>query len=54
MFAVRHAPLCVYAFDMMEIQGRDIRNDPLVQRRAPAQIAAEPWREQADLATQSH
>ena len=33
LFAVRHAPLCVYAFDLMEIQGRDIRNDPLVQRR---------------------
>ena len=34
LFAVRHAPLCVYAFDLMELQGRDIRSDPLVQRRA--------------------
>jgi bifunctional non-homologous end joining protein LigD len=34
LFAVRRAPLCVYAFDLLEIQDRDIRNDPLVQRRA--------------------
>src|SRR5262249_34114938 len=34
LFAVRKAPLCVYAFDLMELQGRDIRSNPLVQRRA--------------------
>jgi bifunctional non-homologous end joining protein LigD len=34
LFAVRQAPLCAYAFDLLEIQGRDIRDEPLVQRRA--------------------
>jgi bifunctional non-homologous end joining protein LigD len=30
----RKAPLCVYAFDFLELQGRDTRNEPLEQRRA--------------------
>jgi bifunctional non-homologous end joining protein LigD len=30
----RHVPVCVYAFDMMEIEGRDLREQPLEQRRA--------------------
>src|SRR5262245_2059907 len=34
LFAVKKAPLCVYAFDLLELQGRDIRSDPLVQCRA--------------------
>jgi bifunctional non-homologous end joining protein LigD len=30
----RHAPTCVYAIDLLELQGRDLRDQPLVQRRA--------------------
>jgi ATP-dependent DNA ligase len=30
----RHVPACVYAFDLMELQGRDLRDHPLVERRA--------------------
>ena len=34
LFGSKQAPLCVYAFDLLELQGKDIRTDPLVQRRA--------------------
>jgi bifunctional non-homologous end joining protein LigD len=30
----RHVPVCVYAFDCLELQGRDLRELPLEQRRA--------------------
>jgi bifunctional non-homologous end joining protein LigD len=30
----RHVPVCVYAFDLMELQGRDLRDQPLYLRRA--------------------
>ena len=30
----RHAPTCVYCFDLLELNGRDLREQPLVQRRA--------------------
>ena len=30
----RHVPVCVYAFDLLELQGRDLRELPLEQRRA--------------------
>jgi bifunctional non-homologous end joining protein LigD len=30
----RRVPVCVYAFDLMELQGRDLRDQPLEQRRA--------------------
>jgi bifunctional non-homologous end joining protein LigD len=30
----RHVPVCVYAFDLLELRGRDLRDQPLVQRRA--------------------
>jgi bifunctional non-homologous end joining protein LigD len=30
----RHVPVCVYAFDVMELDGRDLRNQPLEKRRA--------------------
>jgi ATP-dependent DNA ligase len=30
----RHVPVCVYAFDLMEIEGRDLRDEPLEKRRA--------------------
>ena len=30
-------PTCVYAFDLLELQGRDLREQPLVQRRAQLQ-----------------
>jgi bifunctional non-homologous end joining protein LigD len=33
----RHVPVCVYCFDLMELQGRDLRDQPLVQRRARLQ-----------------
>jgi bifunctional non-homologous end joining protein LigD len=33
----RHVPTCVYAFDLLELQGRDLRDQPLVQRRARLQ-----------------
>jgi bifunctional non-homologous end joining protein LigD len=33
----RHVPTCVYAFDLLELQGRDLRDQPLVQRRAQLQ-----------------
>jgi bifunctional non-homologous end joining protein LigD len=30
----RHAPTCVYCFDSLQLNGRDFREQPLVQRRA--------------------
>jgi ATP-dependent DNA ligase len=33
----RHVPTCVYAFDPLELQGRDVREQPLVQRHARLQ-----------------
>jgi bifunctional non-homologous end joining protein LigD len=30
----RHVPVCVYAFDLMQLQSRDLREEPLEQRRA--------------------
>jgi bifunctional non-homologous end joining protein LigD len=33
----RQASRCVYAFDLLELQGRDLREQPLVQRRARLQ-----------------
>jgi hypothetical protein len=30
----RHVPTCVYCFDLLELNGRDLRGQPLVQRRA--------------------
>jgi bifunctional non-homologous end joining protein LigD len=30
----RHVPVCVYAFDLLELQGSDLRELPLEQRRA--------------------
>jgi bifunctional non-homologous end joining protein LigD len=27
-------PRCVYCFDLLELNGRDLREQPLVQRRA--------------------
>src|SRR5215470_5993021 len=30
----RHVPTCVYCFDLLELNGRDFREQPLVQRRA--------------------
>jgi bifunctional non-homologous end joining protein LigD len=30
----RHVPVCVYAFDLLELDGRDLRELPLEQRRA--------------------
>jgi bifunctional non-homologous end joining protein LigD len=30
----RHVPTCVYCFDLLELNGRDIREQALVQRRA--------------------
>jgi bifunctional non-homologous end joining protein LigD len=33
----RHVPTCVYAFDLLELQGRDLRDQALVQRRARLQ-----------------
>ena len=33
----RHVPTCVYAFDLLELQGHDLRDLPLVQRRARLQ-----------------
>jgi bifunctional non-homologous end joining protein LigD len=30
----RHVPTCVCAFDLLELQGRDLREQPLVYRRA--------------------
>jgi bifunctional non-homologous end joining protein LigD len=33
----RHVAVCVYCFDLMELQGRDLRDQPLVQRRARLQ-----------------
>jgi bifunctional non-homologous end joining protein LigD len=29
----RHVPTCVYCFDLLELNGRDLRVQPLVQRR---------------------
>ena len=31
----RHVPTCVYCFDLLHLNGRDLREQPLVQRRAP-------------------
>jgi len=33
----RHVPTCVYGFDLLELNGRDLREQPLVQRRARLQ-----------------
>jgi bifunctional non-homologous end joining protein LigD len=33
----RHVPTCVYCFDLLELNGRDLRELPLVQRRAKLQ-----------------
>jgi hypothetical protein len=33
----RHVPTCVYCFDLLELNGRDLREQPLVQRRARRQ-----------------
>jgi bifunctional non-homologous end joining protein LigD len=33
----RRVPTCVYAFDLLELQGRDLRNQALVERRARLQ-----------------
>jgi bifunctional non-homologous end joining protein LigD len=33
----RHAPTCVYCFNLPELNGRDLREQPLVQRRARLQ-----------------
>ena len=30
-------PTCVYCFDLLELNGRDLREQPLVQRRARLQ-----------------
>ena len=30
----RHVPTCVYCFDLLELNGRDLREQPLVYRRA--------------------
>ena len=30
----RRVPVCVYAFDLMQLQSRDLRDEPLEQRRA--------------------
>ena len=35
----RHVPVCVYAFDLLMLQGRDLRDQPLVQRRARLQAS---------------
>jgi bifunctional non-homologous end joining protein LigD len=32
-----HVPTCVYCFDLLELNGRDLREQPLVQRRARLQ-----------------
>jgi bifunctional non-homologous end joining protein LigD len=33
----RHVPTCFYRFDLLELNGRDLREQPLVQRRARLQ-----------------
>jgi bifunctional non-homologous end joining protein LigD len=33
----RHVPTCVYCFDLLELNGRNLREQPLVHRRAKAQ-----------------
>jgi bifunctional non-homologous end joining protein LigD len=33
----RHVPTCVYCFDLLDLNGRDLREQPLVQRRARLQ-----------------
>jgi bifunctional non-homologous end joining protein LigD len=33
----RHVPTCVYCFDLLELNGRNLREQPLVQRRARLQ-----------------
>jgi hypothetical protein len=35
----RHVPTCVYGFDLLELNGRDHREQPLVQRRATPSVA---------------
>ena len=34
----RHVPTCVYCFDLLELNGRDLREQPLVQRRAATSV----------------
>jgi len=34
----RHVPTCVYCFDLLELNGRDLREQPLVQRRAASSV----------------
>jgi ATP-dependent DNA ligase len=43
----RHVPTCVYSFDLLELQGRDLREQALVQQRA--QLRALPARTKRDL-----
>jgi bifunctional non-homologous end joining protein LigD len=43
----RHVPACVYAFDLLQLQGRDLRNMRLEQRRA--RLKALLARSQGDL-----
>jgi bifunctional non-homologous end joining protein LigD len=33
----RHAPTCIYAVDLLELNGRDLREQPLVQQRGRLQ-----------------
>jgi bifunctional non-homologous end joining protein LigD len=33
----RHVPTCVYCFDLLELNGRDLREQPLAQRRVRLQ-----------------
>jgi bifunctional non-homologous end joining protein LigD len=37
----RHVPTCVYCFDLLELNGRDLREQPLVQRCARLQALLE-------------
>jgi bifunctional non-homologous end joining protein LigD len=34
LLRARRVPVCVYAFDLLELQGRDLRDQPLEQRRS--------------------
>jgi bifunctional non-homologous end joining protein LigD len=34
----QHVPTCVYCFDLLELNGRDLREQPLVQRRAATSV----------------
>jgi bifunctional non-homologous end joining protein LigD len=42
-----HVPVCVYCFDLLELQGRDVRDQPLVDRRT--KLAALLARSKGDL-----